>query len=71
MEVEACCVGTSTRIYLAFKMILDACIQNQVSPKEVEGMVLAVFSDMQIDCGYINDCPYGNNDLASEIEKNV
>ena len=61
--------GTSTRIYLAFKMILDACIQNKVPPIEVTGMVLAVFSDMQIDCGYINDCPYGDNDLASDIEK--
>ena len=61
--------GTSTRIYLAFKMILDACIENKVPPKEVEGMVLAIFSDMQIDCGYINDCPYGNDDLSLEIEK--
>jgi hypothetical protein len=61
--------GTSTRIYLAFKMILDACIENKVPPKEVEGMVLAILSDMQIDCGYINDCPYGNDDLSLEIEK--
>ncbi len=60
--------GTSTRIYLAFKMILDACLQNQVPPKEVEGMVLAIFSDMQIDCSCINDCPYGNDDMATEIE---
>ena len=60
--------GTSTRIYLAFKMILDACLENKVPPKEVEGMVLAIFSDMQIDCGWVNDCPYGNNELASEIE---
>ena len=61
--------GTSTRIYLSFKMILDACIENKVPPKEVEGMVLAILSDMQIDCGYINDCPYGNDDLSLEIEK--
>jgi len=49
-------------------MILDACLENKVPPKEVEGMVLAIFSDMQIDCGWVNDCPYGNNELASEIE---
>ena len=28
--------GTSTQIYKAFKMVLDACIKNQVPPAEVQ-----------------------------------
>ena len=49
-------------------MILDACLKNQVPPAEVQGMVIAVFSDMQIDCGCVQKSPWSDNDLASEIE---
>jgi Mg-chelatase subunit ChlD len=41
--------GTNTNFYLALKMILDVIIQNNMEPSTVEDMVLAVFSDMQID----------------------
>ena len=57
--------GTSTEIYKAFQMVLDACIKNKVPPKEVEGMVIAIFSDMQIDC---LKNPWQNKDLSDEIE---
>jgi len=57
--------GTSTEIYKAFQMVLDARIKNKVPPKEVEGMVIAIFSDMQIDC---LKNPWKNKDLSEEIE---
>jgi len=60
--------GASTKIYKAFKMVLDACIKNQVPPAEVQGMIIAIFSDMQIDCACIGDNPWSNKDLADEIE---
>jgi hypothetical protein len=41
--------GTNTNFYAALGMILDAIIESKLEPEEVEGMVLAVFSDMQMD----------------------
>jgi hypothetical protein len=41
--------GTGTNFYEALKLILDALMEKQVPPEETEGMILAVFSDMQID----------------------
>ena len=41
--------GTGTNFYSALKTILQAIIDNKLMPEEVEGMVLAIFSDMLID----------------------
>ena len=41
--------GAKTNFYEALKLILDAMMEKHVPPEEAEGMVLAVFSDMQID----------------------
>ena len=41
--------GLNTDFYAALKMILDVLVENDVSPEDSENMVLAVFSDMQID----------------------
>lgn len=41
--------GMNTNFAAALKMILDAIISNKLKPEDVEDMVLAVFSDMQID----------------------
>lgn len=41
--------GMNTNFYAALDMILDAIIEANLSPEEVEDMVLAIFSDMQID----------------------
>ena len=41
--------GMNTNFYAALSLILDAMIEKKVPPEEVEGMVLAIFSDMQID----------------------
>ena len=42
-------VGFSTRFFKALKVILDVIIEKQLTPEQVSGLVLAVFSDMQID----------------------
>ena len=60
--------GTSTKIYKAFKMVLDACIKSKVPPEEVEGMIIAIFSDMQIDCAQVQANPWSDQVLADEIE---
>lgn len=41
--------GMNTNFFLALKMILDAVISQKLTPEDVEDMVLAIFSDMQID----------------------
>ena len=41
--------GMNTNFTIAMKMILDVCVTNEIPPDEVQDMVLAVFSDMQID----------------------
>lgn len=44
--------GMNTNIYKAMKMILDAIEENKLDPEEVQDMVLAILSDMQIDSSY-------------------
>jgi len=41
--------GMNTNFYRALQMILEVVVTNKIPPHEVENMVLAVFSDMQID----------------------
>ena len=41
--------GLNTNFYKALMMILDAIVENKMASEDVEDMVLAVFSDMQID----------------------
>jgi len=42
-------VGYSTNFHGAFDRILDAIIEKKLTPDQVDGMILAIFSDMQID----------------------
>lgn len=42
--------GCNTNFYAALNMILEVIIENNMKPEEVEDIVLAVFSDMQMDC---------------------
>lgn len=46
--------GMNTNFYAALDLILDAIIQNKMSPTDVQDMVLVILSDMQIDSG--DDC---------------
>ena len=43
--------GTNTNFYAALKLILDAIIENRMSPEDVQDMVLVILSDMQMDSG--------------------
>jgi len=47
--------GMTTNFYLALKMILDAIVENKLSPEEVQDLMLVVFSDMQIDMASSDD----------------
>jgi hypothetical protein len=42
--------GGNTDFYAALKLILDVIVKNKIPHEEVEGMTLAIFSDMQMDC---------------------
>jgi hypothetical protein len=47
--------GMNTNFHAAMKLILDAIIANKLKPEDVKDMVLAIFSDMQMDesgCGH-------------------
>ena len=39
----------STNFYKALQMILDVIVENNIPPEDVEKMILAIFSDMQIN----------------------
>jgi hypothetical protein len=41
--------GMNTNFASALKMILDSIVNNKLTPEDVEDMVLAIFSDMQMD----------------------
>jgi hypothetical protein len=43
--------GMNTNFHAALDMILDAIVQNKMSPEDVQDMVLVILSDMQIDAG--------------------
>jgi hypothetical protein len=63
----------NTNFYKALKLILDTIIENEIPPQQVEGMVLAVYSDMQIDPSWSNYSK-GNksqsmNTMFEEIEE--
>jgi hypothetical protein len=56
--------GMNTNFYKALDMILDAIVQNNLKPEDVEDMVLTILSDMQIDQA---DSSYGS--MMSRIEQ--
>jgi len=56
--------GMNTNFAAALKMILDAIISQKLKPDDVEDMVLAIFSDMQMD-----NADIGYTSLMDSIEK--
>ena len=56
--------GMNTNFRAALNMILDAIIQNKMSPEDVQDMILVVLSDMQMDAG--DNCD--KNALYEEME---
>ena len=53
-EVNNADWGTNTDFHAALDLILNAIVEEKMSSEDVEDMVLAIFSDMQIDEG--DDC---------------
>lgn len=41
--------GQSTNFYKALELILNVCLENNIPPTDVEKMILAIFSDMQLN----------------------
>jgi hypothetical protein len=58
--------GMSTNFMAALDMILDATVVAKLRPSEVEDMVLAVFSDMQINAG---DANWNNSTMYDSIRQ--
>ena len=60
--------GMNTNFYAALNMILDSIVLNKLKPDDVEDMVLAIFSDMQIDDAH--DSKSGNMEtMMDRIER--
>ena len=56
--------GMNTNFHAALDMILDAIIENKMTPEDVQDLTLVVLSDMQMDAG--DDC---NKQVLYEIMK--
>jgi len=58
--------GGTTNFYSAFDKILDAIVAAKMQPFETEDMILAVFSDMQIDMA-TSESSEGNNNTTNRM----
>jgi hypothetical protein len=56
--------GYSTNIAAAFRLIIDAILEAKMTPQEVEGLILVIFSDMQFD-----QATKENKQFDIEVEK--
>ena len=65
-SVKNIATGLNTNFYASMKMILDVILENKIPPDEVSDMVLAIFSDMQIDSAI-----YNNDSLKTSYQKGV
>ena len=61
--------GMNTNFAAAQKLILDAIIEKKLTPGEVKGLVLAIFSDMQMDAAEDNQSKQKSKSLMEYIEK--
>ena len=73
LKIKASSWGQNTNFYKALKLILNCILENDIPPADVSGMVLAVFSDMQIDSKWINKGLFSKevsfNTLFEEIKQ--
>jgi hypothetical protein len=58
--------GGNTNLYAAFMLILESLTQKGIPPEETEGLVFAIFSDMQIDQA---DRTFSQKSLIGTIKK--
>ena len=71
-EIKKASWQINTNFYAALNLILDTMISNDVPPEDVDGLVLAVFSDMQIDQAdstYRESREPNNDTMVQEIER--
>ena len=62
--------GMNTDFYSAMYLILEALVKNKVDPEDAKGMVLAIFSDMQIDQADKHQCSkHRSDDMYKNIQK--
>ena len=54
LRLKASSWGMNTNFYKALELILACILENEIPPSDVSGMVLAVFSDMQMDNRWAN-----------------
>ena len=59
--------GQNTNIYKAFNLVLDAIEEAKLSAEQVEKMIFAIFSDMQIDASDIEANGSARNTLFQKI----
>ena len=59
--------GLGTNFYRALKMVLDVIIINEIQPKEVENMILGIFSDMQIESA-VKNCGETRNESHDYLD---
>jgi hypothetical protein len=62
--------GVNTNFYSALKLILDALVEKNVPAEDASGMILAVFSDMQMDSAS-DDNIVSVYDLISTLYRNA
>lgn len=56
--------GMSTNFTAALRLVLNVCVENKLAAEHVENMVLAIFSDMQIDAA-------GNESLTDTMWRHI
>jgi hypothetical protein len=69
-SVKTISTGLNTDFYAAMKMILDVILENEIPPDDVSGMILAVFSDMQIDAAISKNSEL-NQHLTRHYQKEI
>jgi len=60
--------GMNTNFSEAMNLILNAIIEKKLKPEQVKGMVLAIFSDMQMDAAQTLDVNSNHKSLMETIE---
>lgn len=58
--------GANTNFYAALELILQTLVTNSIPPEDADGLVLAIFSDMQID---VADISYKNGSMISNMKR--
>ena len=65
-KISKCNWGMNTNFYMALKLVLCVIVEKKLSPEETKDMVLAIFSDMQIDTAGVEGYSFS---LYERIEK--